>query len=249
VAVALRMKRTLAKLEAGRHVTIVAFGDSITEVTFHTRGHMNWVSLLAEAIFETYGNGACTLINAGKCGSSFAEGLTRLDRDVLRFRPDLVILAFGMNDAGAGLAGLDAFGAAVREMVQRIRGACDSEILIRTPNPVVTVNGLPPPAEQPAPGRPWPSPDRPLGAYAEALVALAGELECAVVDHHTLWSRKRFSVKHPVADPTGLWLRMGDAIHPGYLGHLAFFRELAPLFGVPRHFPWEEHDPPNGREG
>ena len=66
------------------------------------------------------------------------------------------------------------------------------------------------------------------------------ELDCAVVDHHTPWTTKTFEVKHPVADPTGLWPRMGDAIHPGYLGHLAFFRELAPLFEVPTYFPWEE---------
>jgi len=98
------MQRTLTKLAAGEHVTIVALGDSITEITFHTRGHMNWVGLLSEAILATYGNGVCTLINAGKCGSSYSEALQRLDRDVLRFAPDLVIVALGMNDAGRGRA-------------------------------------------------------------------------------------------------------------------------------------------------
>jgi hypothetical protein len=34
---------------------------------------------------------------------------------------------------------------------------------------------------------------------------------------------------------------MADAIHPGAQGQLAFFRELAPLFGVAPYFPWEEH--------
>ena len=105
---------------------------------------------------------------------------------------------------------------------------------------MVTVHGLPLPREQPRPGREWASPTRPLALYAKTLVRLAVELDCAVVDHHTLWTTKTFEVKHPVADPTGLWPRMGDAIHPGYLGHLAFFRELAPLFEVPTYFPWEE---------
>ena len=131
----------------------------------------------------------------------------------------------------------------MRTTVGRIREACGSEILIRTPNPVVTVNGLPPPPEQPRLGRAWEPPERPLKAYAAALVELARELDCAVVDHYTLWTQRTFGVKHPVADPTGLWPRMGDAIHPGRLGHLAFFRELAPLFEVPRYFPWEEVDP------
>jgi len=234
------MQRTLAKLRQGEHVTIVALGDSITEITFHTQGRMNWVGLLSEAILETYGAGVCTMINSGKCGTTYEEGLSRLDRDVLRFDPDLAILSFSMNDSGRGTEALEKFQDDVRETVRRIREACDSEVLIRTPNPVVTVHGLPLPPEQPAPGKPWESPNRPLSQYAASLVELAGELGCEVVDHYRLWTEKTFTVRQPVADPTGLWPRMGDAIHPGYLGHLAFFRELAPLFDVPPHFPWEE---------
>ena len=82
------MEKTLTKLGNGEHVTIVALGDSITEITFHTRGKMNWVGLLSEAIFEEYGNGVCTLINSGKCAGTYAEALTRLEHDVLRFKPD-----------------------------------------------------------------------------------------------------------------------------------------------------------------
>lgn len=236
------MRNTISKLEKGEHVTIVAFGDSITEETFHTRGHMNWVGLLKEAIFETYGNGLCTMINSGKCASSYREGLTRIERDVLRFNPDLVIIAFGMNDAVAGLSGLDEFKVNIRRTVRMIREKCNSEILIMTPNPVVTVNGLPPPPEQQKSGLAWESYNRPLKPYAETLVKLADELDCPVVDHYSLWTGKKFDPKVPVADPCGLWIRMGDAIHPGYAGHLAFFREMAMLFGVPRYFPWEEVD-------
>ncbi len=234
------MKRTLARLKSGEHVTIIAFGDSITEETFHTRGRMNWAGLLREAIFEEYGHGVCTLINSGKCGSSYEEGLTRLDRDVLRFAPDLVICAFGMNDATRGKEYVATFKGQVRECVCRIRKACGSEILLRTPNPVVTVHGLPSPAAQPAPGKVWEDEARPLQLYAAALVELAEELACPVVDHYTLWKEKVFRVKHSVADPTGLWPRMSDAAHPGWLGHLIFCRELAPLFGVSKYFPWEE---------
>ena len=237
------MERTLAKLHAGQHVTIVAFGDSNTELTFHTRSHLNWVGLLSEAIFETYGNGVCTLINSGKCGSSYREGLTRLERDVLRYEPDLVILALGMNDATRGMAELGTFKGEVREVIRRIRTACKGELLICTPNPVVTVHGVPLPAEQPAPGKAWESPDRPLKQYAAALVEIAGDMDCPVVDHYSLWTKKRYAAMQPVADPTGLWPRMGDAIHPGFLGHLALFRELAPLFEVSKYFPWEEVEP------
>jgi lysophospholipase L1-like esterase len=234
------MKNTIAKLKNGEHVTIVATGDSVTEITFHTRGRMNWAGLLEEAIFEEYGNGICTLINTGKCGSTYEDLLTRIDRDVLRFDPDLVILSFGMNDAGHGIKGLDKFEESARHVLTKLQESSSCEILIRTPNPVVTVHGLPLPEEQPLPGKAFESERRPILEYAITLVRLAEEFNCSVVDHYRLWTEKEFNVKQPVADPIALWQRMGDAIHPGAQGHLAFFRELAPLFEVSKHFPWEE---------
>ena len=40
--------------------------------------------------------------------------------------------------------------------------------------------------------------------------------------------------------PQWLRMRMADTVHPNAQGHLAIFRELAPVFRVPRYFPWEE---------
>ena len=234
------MNKTLSKLANGEHVTIVALGDSITETTFHTRGRMNWVQLLDEAIFEEYGNGICTVINSGKCGSTYRDGLSRLDRDVLRYNPDLVVIAFRMNDATVGLDGLEDFKNDLKRTVELIRQQCGSEIMLRTPNPVVTVNGLPLPDGTPGPGLEWKNPKHALKEYSAAIVEMAAELECTCVDHYTLWNEYKLKFKHPVANPGNLWPRMGDAIHPGALGHLAFFRELAPYFKVPKYFPWEE---------
>ena len=234
------MKKTLAKLKNSEHVTVVAFGDSNTEITFHTAGRMNWVGLLDEAIFETYGNGVCTIVNSGKCGSSCQEGLERLDRDVIRYDPDLVILAFGMNDATFGMEYLPKFKSEVEEIVNIICRECGSEILVRTPNPVVTVNGLPLPEGAVSPGKAWQEPEHFLEEYSQALVETAENLKCPVVDHYSLWKDKQFHAEHPVADPNCLWPRMSDPIHPGFLGHLMFFRELAELFDVPKYFPWEE---------
>ena len=74
--------------------------------------------------------------------------------------------------------------------------------------------------------------------YAAELVKLAGELDCTVVDHYTLWLEHAFAKRKE--EPNTRWLRMSDEIHPGPQGHLAFYRELAPLFGLPPTFPWEE---------
>jgi lysophospholipase L1-like esterase len=232
------MKKTIAKLHKGEHVKIVAFGDSNTENTFHTHGRMNWVSLLDEAIFETYGHGVCTVVNSGKCGSSYQEGLTRLDRDVLCFNPDLVIIAFGMNEAGLGMKGLESFKHDVKTTVKRIRETCGSEILIRTPNPIVAEPGGPYPLGK-GPGDAYDPENRPLKEYSAVLVGLAKELNCEIVDHYAMWTGEKFTVKKPVANPCGLWPRMADRMHPNWLGHLVFYRELAPKLNLPKYFPWE----------
>ncbi|MFP4473946.1 MAG: SGNH/GDSL hydrolase family protein [Desulfatibacillaceae bacterium] len=233
------MERTLEKLAGGEHVTIVALGDSTTEITFYTQGHMNWLQYLEEALIETYGIGCCTVINVGRGGDTFGSVGNRLDRDVIRFSPDLVVVSLGINDALGKLQRLPVFKEEVKAVVHAIRARCGSEILIRTPNPVVTVRGMPPPPEQPEAGRVWEAPDRPVGEYARALAAVARELECPVVDHYRMWEEAVFrKTRNP--DPPGLWPRMGDAVHPGPMGHVAFFREIAPCFEVPTHFPWEE---------
>jgi lysophospholipase L1-like esterase len=230
------MQKTLAKLKRGEHVTIVVLGDSNTTEGFHTRGRMGWVSLLAEAIFETYGTGVCTLVNNAVCGTGFAEGARHLDRDVFRYQPDLVIIGFGVWAANHGLEKVESLKDDMRLLIRAIRARSDCDILVRTPNPVVAVHGVPLPEGQKS-GRPLTT--KPFREYAQAQAEVARELGCSLVDHFTLWSEAQFPFKHAVADPQGLWPRMSDAIHPGALGHVAFFRDMAPLFDVPRYFPWE----------
>jgi hypothetical protein len=59
------------------------------------------------------------------------------------------------------------------------------------------------------------------------------------VDHYTLWRDAQFAPHSAVANPNGLWMRMSDAVHPNAVGHLVFYRELAPVFGLDPRFPWE----------
>src|ERR1041384_2891503 len=129
-----KMKKTIDKLKRGQHVTIVAFGDSNTAETFHTRGHMTWPSLLAEAIFEAYGTGVCTMINTSVCGTGFGDSIARLERDVYRFKPDLVIVCFGVGAANHGLEKLDLVMDGMRQLIRAIQQNCGCEILVRTPN-------------------------------------------------------------------------------------------------------------------
>ena len=226
----------LARLDdpSVEHVTIVALGDSITELTWHTRGRLQWVGLLEEALCEKHGRGRIRVINAGYCGGRATQALTRMDADVLRFQPDLVIVSFGMNDAGEGPEGVQEFSDATREIIRQCR-EIGAAVLLRTPNPVLC--------------SPWRAvrqdlmpgdeiPGNHQGLYAKALVEIGEETGCPVVDHYMLW--KEFRPAEHKELPNTRWLRMSDEVHPGWLGHLNFYRELAPVFKLPVRFPWEE---------
>ena len=229
-----RLDLLFKKLEQGRKVTIVALGDSITELTWHTRGRLNWCGYLQEAMFETYGRNRCWVINSGRCGDTATAGLTRLEEDVFRFAPDLVIVSYGMNDQGLPV---EDFREALRAIIDRIREQGSAEILLRTPNPIVN----PPTAFLLKAGQKnsVEAAGTQGALFARSIVEVAREKRCAVVDHYTSWKKLEALSGTKAEDPNNLWLYMSDPIHPGPLGHLAFFRELAPLFRVPPGFPWE----------
>jgi lysophospholipase L1-like esterase len=220
------LERFLAKLDAGQQVTIVALGDSNTELTFHTRGALNWVGLLQCALFDKYGANRVLMINAACCGEGAAGGLARLDRDVLRFAPDLVIVCYWDNDMTD-----------LRQIVEKVRATGKADVLLRTPNPVVVPNM--PPVNPPLQcNQEWPG----LGKeqVASKIVALGQELGVPVVDHYTAWLTADTGHEGPpVCNPNKLWLLMSDATHPGPLGHIFFYRQLAPYFGLPEKLPWE----------
>ena len=55
--------------------------------------------------------------------------VARLDRDVLRFPPDLVIICYGDGDREA-----------LRQIVEKVRATGKADVLLRAPNPVVVPN-------------------------------------------------------------------------------------------------------------
>lgn len=119
-------------------VLIVALGDSVTqgcmdpgrmdfEAVYHSRVKRALEALHPETTFS--------VLNAGIGGESAPGGLKRLDRDVIRHQPDLVIVGYGLNDSCAGdRAGLGAFREALSAIVGRIRRETQADVLLLTPN-------------------------------------------------------------------------------------------------------------------
>jgi lysophospholipase L1-like esterase len=214
-----------------RFVTIVAFGDSLTQVNHWTYGNLNWVGLLPMGLYDVFPCG-CTIINSGMSGSTMAHGLERLDRDVLRFSPDIVIISFGMNDSLNTTP--EIFRAQLQQAIARIRAAGDARIILRTPNPMINMFT----------GRElneFPGPDgdmrrTELAAFAEVIVEVSQTGDTLLVDHYTLWKQSMQS--SCVGD---MIMLMANPQHPNHVGHRRLYHELAPVFNAYRSFfhEWE----------
>jgi len=118
-------------------VVIVALGDSVThglmqideldqEGVYH---HQLWKKLI-----KRYPGCVFSVINAGVGGDSAPGGLARLERDVLRHQPDLVLVAYALNDSGGGEANLPNFSHALSEIIGRTRRDTKADAILLTPN-------------------------------------------------------------------------------------------------------------------
>lgn len=49
------------------------------------------------------------IVNAGISGDCAEGGLKRLERDVLSYNPDLIVVCYGLNEVGKSKDGLDLY--------------------------------------------------------------------------------------------------------------------------------------------
>jgi lysophospholipase L1-like esterase len=87
------------RLERGDHLTIIGFGDSLTEGWMASKGYLDF---LEEMIRGKYPRSNITIVNRGIPGDTATGGLQRLGYDVLDQNPDLVFVQFALNDAFLG---------------------------------------------------------------------------------------------------------------------------------------------------
>ena len=125
-------------------VNIVLLGDSVTQGCFecfvNSRKEIDtvcdtessygfkFVSLLQ----MLYPRAQINLINIGISGDNSARGLERLERDVLRYDPDLTVVSYGLNDCGFGEDGLNGYGNNLRSIFSGLKKA-GSEVVFLAP--------------------------------------------------------------------------------------------------------------------
>lgn len=114
------LPNTARAIRQGRALVIVAIGSSSTEGVGASDPAHAYPAVLAEELRRRWPRLAITVINRGVSGEMISEVLGRFERDVLIHRPQLVVWQTGSH-AALGAGDVEAYGAAVREGIGRLK--------------------------------------------------------------------------------------------------------------------------------
>lgn len=204
----LRIVRRL--LRDRRPLMWVCSGDHLVQGAFVLDGHRSCAELFSERLRAEMGRASDGLVNTGVCGDHARQLCKTIKKRVLRFRPDVVCLAIGTNDAKLAAEGRPGFRRAVREILERVRG--DGAVpVVQTPN-LVDLQAC--------------ETRRDLPVYAEILRDEAQRLDAPLVDHWSHWQQLETT-------PGALTAWLGDGRYqPNHLGHRELARLLLHVLGV-----------------
>lgn len=125
--------------------TIVFLGDSITQGCFEfyladkqrtetvfdeSYSYHNQLKDIFRLLFP---NVPINMVNAGISGSSANWSSGRIERDVLRFNPDLAVVSFGLNDAVKGLENIEEYKNSLKTIFSKLKQS-GCEIVFLTEN-------------------------------------------------------------------------------------------------------------------
>jgi acyl-CoA thioesterase I len=120
---------TRAKLWAGGTLTIVALGSSSTTGFGAFGTGTPFPDVMKQELSRLYPSARIELINSGRIMEGLEDNIARIDRDVLRYKPDLLVWQIGTNDVvWRGIA--DNAEELLRESVKRIKAAKTDVVLL-----------------------------------------------------------------------------------------------------------------------
>lgn len=140
-----KISRKSKNIREQESVTIAFLGDSVTqgcfEVYVNREGNMGthfeptsaFCSRMREILALLYPATQINFINSGISGDSAKGGLLRLERDVLRFSPDLTVVSYGLNDCSGGMDAIPEYISNLEKLIKRIKDS-GSEIIFLTQN-------------------------------------------------------------------------------------------------------------------
>lgn len=207
------LQNTLKKLAAGQPLKLVAYGDSITAGGDATRPELIYWQRWAESL-ATQGS-RVEAIGGATGGDRTVEGLARLQTKVLDQRPDLVLVAFGMNDHNRGGVAVGQFKTNLHEMIRRIRTGVNAEIILLSAFP---------------PNPRWHFGQGRMAEYAAATEEVATEAGVAFADVFNNW--QSLSARKKCEDLLG-----NNINHPNDFGHWIYYQALVHLMEGVRNPP------------
>lgn len=192
-------------LVADKPIDWLFLGDSITHGCIHTAGSRNYVEHFTERIRGEMERTTDYVINTATSGHTTADLLVDLDRRVTRFKPDVVFLMVGMNDAVRGDDGLLQYVNNLEKLADRITGT-GAQLILQSPNSVIS---------ELAPGR------ESLEKYMSALKKFAEQRGLPFIDHYGYWTSRNDVVA---------WL--SDPFHPNQWGHTEMAQTIFKAIGI-----------------
>ncbi len=133
------LKNTVAKLKAGKPLSIVYNGDSIAEGC-NASGWLkiapfvpNWTQMVTQELQAVYDSNILTK-NTAVGGKTAEWGLENVQDNIIRYVPDLVVLRFGTNDATQGVTSsqFKQRMAGIIEAVRKARPECEFILVANT---------------------------------------------------------------------------------------------------------------------
>lgn len=202
----------LDRVRAKQPTVLLALGDSNTSNTGFTAGAKQWPELLHSRLKEMCASQTLLLVNAGISGDAVTEVEARYATDVHRFRPELVVLCLGTNDANR-LSDV-----AYRDGMSRLLDRLTSDgaqVLLRTPTPIW----------ERSPSRIWPEDDK-LRAKVEIIQDLAEEWAVPFVDTYAWW--RNLEARGELV----MERMMCDEVHANAFGHALIEAQVATAFDL-----------------
>jgi sialidase-1 len=237
----LRMKINVADLGAGEIPVfvpppkaqpkpggIIMFGDSTTA----PRGSVKVYATRVEIALQSIGS-SLSVYNSGVPSNTTVQARKRLQEDVLRHKPRIVVMQFGINDSAVDVwkkpptseprVSLSAFIDNCRAMITEAQQQ-GTKVIVMTTNPLRWTSKL-----RELYGKTPYNADAEDGfeslnltRYNDALRKLAAELKVPLVDVHNAYPA--FAAKHK----TTIDAMLTDGMHPGELGHQLVAELLVP---------------------
>ena len=202
-----RLSRSVQRLNAGGLFKVVAFGDSITAGGDATSPDLIFWSRWVDHLRKTYPQASITAVNGATGGDSTVQGLQRLEAKVLREKPDLVLIGFGMNDHNRGGVPVPQFAENLRTLVRQIRAETSAEVILFSAFP---------------PNPQWAFGTHHMEDYAWVTAEVADELGAAYADVFNNW--EAIARRKKTEDLLG-----NNINHPNDFGHDLYYQVFLKL--------------------